>query len=400
MTVATPGHGRDPGLRARPRLSYFFPAHNEEANLEGLVLEALETLPRDRRTRSRSSPSTTARRTGRARSPTAWRPSTRASSGRSTTSATAAMAARCARASRRRATTSCASPTATASSGSPTSRGSRRGWPSPTRPDVVAGYRIKRADPFIRIAYARTYKLANRIFFGLRVRDVDCACKLFTAGLARRRPGRVGRRVLLGRAADQDPQPRPLDRRGRHPALPADRRLPDRRQAVGHRARREGLLGAAAAAVGEPRARAAGAAGRSWGPPRPRRPGPRGRLTHPARRIEGDGLARRAAAAALLVGVERVDELAEDVEPGHVDRLARLLEGASPTGSEPSPPSSSSSSSGDVAARSRTSVVAIDRGADPHRQRDRVRGPRVDLVAGVGADQQQAGRGRSRPRGR
>ncbi|HEY6569083.1 MAG TPA: glycosyltransferase family 2 protein, partial [Candidatus Limnocylindrales bacterium] len=29
-----------------PRLSYFFPAHNEEANLEGLVVEALETLPR------------------------------------------------------------------------------------------------------------------------------------------------------------------------------------------------------------------------------------------------------------------------------------------------------------------------------------------------------------------
>ena len=27
------------------RLSYFFPAHNEEANLEGLVAEALETLP-------------------------------------------------------------------------------------------------------------------------------------------------------------------------------------------------------------------------------------------------------------------------------------------------------------------------------------------------------------------
>ena len=49
----------------------------------------------------------------------------------------------------------------------------------PDRPDVVVGYRIKRADPLIRIAYARTYKLANRLFFGLRVRDVDCACKLF-----------------------------------------------------------------------------------------------------------------------------------------------------------------------------------------------------------------------------
>jgi hypothetical protein len=27
--------------------------------------------------------------------------------------------------------------------------------------------------------YARAYRLANRIFFGLRTRDVDCACKLF-----------------------------------------------------------------------------------------------------------------------------------------------------------------------------------------------------------------------------
>ncbi len=46
-------------------------------------------------------------------------------------------------------------------------------------PDVVAGYRIKRADPAIRLAYARTYRTALRLFFGLGVRDPDCACKLF-----------------------------------------------------------------------------------------------------------------------------------------------------------------------------------------------------------------------------
>lgn len=46
-------------------------------------------------------------------------------------------------------------------------------------PEVVAGYRIKRADPIIRTAYARAYRLALRIFFRLGVRDVDCACKLF-----------------------------------------------------------------------------------------------------------------------------------------------------------------------------------------------------------------------------
>lgn len=45
--------------------------------------------------------------------------------------------------------------------------------------DVVVGYRIKRADPLVRTLYARAYRLANRIFFGLSVTDVDCACKLF-----------------------------------------------------------------------------------------------------------------------------------------------------------------------------------------------------------------------------
>lgn len=46
--------------------------------------------------------------------------------------------------------------------------------------DAVVGYRIRRADPLVRTVYARLYRLANRIFFGLKVRDVDCACKLFT----------------------------------------------------------------------------------------------------------------------------------------------------------------------------------------------------------------------------
>ncbi len=47
------------------------------------------------------------------------------------------------------------------------------------QPDVVVGYRIRRADPLVRTLYARAYRLANRIFFGLTVTDVDCACKLF-----------------------------------------------------------------------------------------------------------------------------------------------------------------------------------------------------------------------------
>lgn len=47
------------------------------------------------------------------------------------------------------------------------------------QPDVVVGFREKRADPPIRTLYARLYRLANRIWFGVRVRDIDCACKLF-----------------------------------------------------------------------------------------------------------------------------------------------------------------------------------------------------------------------------
>ena len=49
----------------------------------------------------------------------------------------------------------------------------------PDQPDVVVGYRVKRADPFIRTAYARAYRLALNIFYRLGVRDVDCAFKLF-----------------------------------------------------------------------------------------------------------------------------------------------------------------------------------------------------------------------------
>lgn len=49
----------------------------------------------------------------------------------------------------------------------------------PDKPDVVVGYRIKRADHPVRLVYARAYRLALRIFYRLGARDVDCACKLF-----------------------------------------------------------------------------------------------------------------------------------------------------------------------------------------------------------------------------
>jgi glycosyltransferase involved in cell wall biosynthesis len=44
---------------------------------------------------------------------------------------------------------------------------------------VVVGYRIKRNDPPHRLFIAKTYNLIVRTMFGLRVRDIDCAFKLF-----------------------------------------------------------------------------------------------------------------------------------------------------------------------------------------------------------------------------
>ncbi len=44
---------------------------------------------------------------------------------------------------------------------------------------VVIGYRAPRQDPFMRLLNARVWNLLNRILFGLKVRDIDCAFKIF-----------------------------------------------------------------------------------------------------------------------------------------------------------------------------------------------------------------------------
>jgi glycosyltransferase involved in cell wall biosynthesis len=50
----------------------------------------------------------------------------------------------------------------------------------PARPvDVVIGYRIRRQDPPHRIFIAKTYNAIASVVFGLRVRDIDCAMKIF-----------------------------------------------------------------------------------------------------------------------------------------------------------------------------------------------------------------------------
>ena len=163
------------------RLSYFFPAHNEEANLEGLVAEALATLPS----------------LAEAFEIVIVNDGSRDATGRIADELSAA------------------NPGVVRAVHHPTNLGYgaalRSGFRAAThehvaftdgdrqfrvvdvgrlidrmaaedQPDVVAGYRIKRADPLVRTLYARAYRLANRIFFGLKVRDVDCACKLFKRG--------------------------------------------------------------------------------------------------------------------------------------------------------------------------------------------------------------------------
>jgi glycosyltransferase involved in cell wall biosynthesis len=160
------------------RLSWFFPAHNEEANLEGLVGEALETLPTladefeivivndgSRDATGRIADELTAAHPGVVRAvhhPT--------NLGYGAALLSGFQAAR----HEHVAFTDGDRQFKVADIGRLIER-----MAAADQPDVVVGFRIKRADPLVRTLYARAYRLANRIFFGLRVRDVDCACKLF-----------------------------------------------------------------------------------------------------------------------------------------------------------------------------------------------------------------------------
>ncbi len=44
---------------------------------------------------------------------------------------------------------------------------------------VVIGFRKPRRDPFMRILNAKVWNMLNRVLFGLKVKDIDCAFKLF-----------------------------------------------------------------------------------------------------------------------------------------------------------------------------------------------------------------------------
>jgi dolichol-phosphate mannosyltransferase len=45
--------------------------------------------------------------------------------------------------------------------------------------DIVAGYRIRRQDTLLRFLVSRSYNLMIRLLFGVTVRDINCAFKLF-----------------------------------------------------------------------------------------------------------------------------------------------------------------------------------------------------------------------------
>jgi glycosyltransferase involved in cell wall biosynthesis len=51
--------------------------------------------------------------------------------------------------------------------------------PYAERYDIVAGYRIRRQDHFMRLLNAKAWNLLCRVVLGVRVRDIDCAFKLF-----------------------------------------------------------------------------------------------------------------------------------------------------------------------------------------------------------------------------
>ena len=175
------------------RLSYFFPAHNEEANLAGLVSEALETLPRLARTfeivivndgsrdaTQQIADELTAAHPGVVR---AVHHVTNLGYGAALRSGFAAAR----------------HDLIAFTDGDRQFRVEDIGrlldrLAVSDAPDAVAGFRIRRADPLVRTVYAKIYRLANRIFFGLRVRDVDCACKAF------RRSSLEGVRVESGGA--------------------------------------------------------------------------------------------------------------------------------------------------------------------------------------------------------
>ena len=232
-----------------PRLSYFFPAHDEEANLDGLVAEALETLPTladafeiiavDDGSKDGTPALADALAAAHPGIVRVVHHPTNLGYGAALRSGFGAARYELV------AFTDGDRQFKVADLGRLIER-----MAEADRPDVVVGFRIKRADPPLRIAYARAYRLANRIFFGLTVTDVDCACKLFRREALEGLRVEFRRRLLLGGDDHQAPRRRPDGGRGRCPALPTDGRVRERCQAPGGLQGRPRLLEPPPADVG------------------------------------------------------------------------------------------------------------------------------------------------------
>jgi glycosyltransferase involved in cell wall biosynthesis len=51
--------------------------------------------------------------------------------------------------------------------------------------DIVAGFRMERRDPLHRRVFAEAFNVCVRVLFGVHLRDIDCAFKLFRGDLLR-----------------------------------------------------------------------------------------------------------------------------------------------------------------------------------------------------------------------
>jgi glycosyltransferase involved in cell wall biosynthesis len=51
--------------------------------------------------------------------------------------------------------------------------------------DIVAGFRMQRNDPFHRKLFAETFNVVVRVLFGVHLRDIDCAFKIFRGDMLR-----------------------------------------------------------------------------------------------------------------------------------------------------------------------------------------------------------------------
>jgi glycosyltransferase involved in cell wall biosynthesis len=52
--------------------------------------------------------------------------------------------------------------------------------------DIVTGYRIERRDPFVRKLNANSWNLLSRMLLGIRITDINCAFKLYKASVFER----------------------------------------------------------------------------------------------------------------------------------------------------------------------------------------------------------------------